>query len=86
MHFHGTYSSDRAQEGSREWAAAAYSTLSTDNSVLGVVPMKSDHDNRSANHENAGTPENFKPYVIPGARGRGGRNFTGNYSGDADVN
>ena len=47
--------------------------------------MSTDHDNESANRDNAGTPENYKAYVIPGARGKGGKNYTGSYSGEADI-
>ena len=47
--------------------------------------MDSDRDNWAPNHDKAGTPENFKTYVIPGARGKGGKNYTGTYSRDADI-
>jgi hypothetical protein len=33
------------------------------------------------NFDHAGTPESFKPYVIGGAMGGGGSNYTGSYSG-----
>ena len=32
------------------------------------------------NGDQAGTPENVKQYVVGGARGGGGSNFTGSYS------
>jgi hypothetical protein len=32
-----------------------------------------------------GTPENFKTFVIPGARGKGGKNYTGSYSRSAVI-
>jgi hypothetical protein len=67
------------------WSAAAYSSFSGDNTVLGVKPMNTDHDNPPANRDNAGTPENFKPSLIPGARGKGGQNYTGSYSGSAEI-
>jgi hypothetical protein len=38
------------------------------------------------NSDQAGTPENFKQFVIGGARGGGGSNYTGSYSGTAAVN
>jgi hypothetical protein len=47
--------------------------------------MNADHDNRPANFDNAGTPENFKTFVIPGARGQGGKNYSRSYSGSADI-
>jgi hypothetical protein len=62
-----------------------YSSFSTDNSVLDVKPMDSDHDNPASNYDRAGTPENYKQFVIPGARGKGGRNYTGSYSGGAQI-
>jgi len=37
------------------------------------------------NSDHAGTPENFKPYVIHGATGDGGRNYTGSYGGSVNV-
>jgi len=62
------------------WAAAAYSSaFSANNAALGVKPMDTDGDNLG-NHDLAGTPENFKQFVIPGARGKGGKNYTGTYS------
>ena len=67
------------------WSAAAYSSFSGDYNTLGVKPMNTDHDNPPANRDNAGTPENFKTFVIPGARGKGGKNYTGSYSGSAEI-
>jgi hypothetical protein len=37
------------------------------------------------NHDRAGTPENYKQFVIPGARGKGGKNYTCSYSRDANI-
>ena len=62
-----------------KWAAAVYSDCSTDYSVLGVKPVKSDKVNPYLNSDNAGTPENFKPYLIKGASGKGGSEYTGSY-------
>jgi len=82
----GTFASDVAGvDIGWRWAAAAYSSFSGDNTVLGVKPMNTDHDNPPANRHNAGTPENFKSSVIPGARGKGGKNYTGSYSGSAEI-
>jgi hypothetical protein len=67
------------------WAAAAYSSFSGDNTVLGVKPMDTDHDNTATNHDRVGTPENFKTFVIPGARGKGGKNYAGSYSRSASI-
>ncbi|HSZ00442.1 MAG TPA: MBG domain-containing protein [Terriglobales bacterium] len=82
----GTFASDVADiDIGWRWAAAAYSSFDTGNSTLGVKPMDSDHDNPASNHDRAGTPENYKQFVIPGARGKGGRNYTGSYSGGAQI-
>jgi hypothetical protein len=84
--FCGTFASDTAGvDIGWRWAAAAYSSFSSDNSVLGVKPMFTDHDNPGTNRDLAGTPENFKQFVIPGARGRGGKNYTGTYSRSAFI-
>ncbi|MGB8474833.1 MAG: hypothetical protein WCE61_12175 [Candidatus Acidiferrum sp.] len=58
------------------WAAAAYSSFSGDSTVLGVKSRITDHDNPAANRDHDGTPENFKQFVIPGAHGKGARNYT----------
>src|SRR5439155_361606 len=39
----------------------------------------------TSNSDHAGTPEAFKPYVIGGARGGGGSNYTGSLSGTVAV-
>jgi hypothetical protein len=67
------------------WAAAAYSSFSSSNNTLGVKPMDTDHDNQTTNHDHAGTPENYIQFVIPGARGKGGKNYTGTYSRSAAI-
>lgn len=67
------------------WAAAAYSSaFNAANAVLGVKPMDTDGDNPE-HHDLAGTPENYKQFVIPGARGKGGQNYTGSYSRSAAI-
>ena len=58
-----------------QWAAAVYTQFNTDYNALGVLALD------AADH--AGTPENYKAYVIGGARGGGGSNYTGSYSGTA---
>jgi hypothetical protein len=82
----GTFASDVANiDIAWRWAASAYSTFSSDNTTLGVKPMDTDHDNQATNHDRAGTPENYKQFVIPGARGKGGKNYTGTYSKSAVI-
>lgn len=63
------------------WAAAAYSSaFNANNPSLGVKPMDTDGDNPGTHPDLAGTPENYKQFVIPGARGKGGANYTGSYT------
>jgi hypothetical protein len=91
----GTFASDTAGvDIGWRWAAAAYSSFGGDNTTLDVKPMDTDRDNLAAtrddddprvNRDSAGTPENFKSSVIPGARGKGGKNYTGSYSGSARI-
>jgi Secretion system C-terminal sorting domain len=63
-----------------KWSAAVYSNFSADYNQLGVLPLHSiDH---------TGTPVNFaqKDNCITGAKGGGGSNFTGSWSGTVTVN
>jgi hypothetical protein len=68
-----------------QWAAAVYTQFSTDDTALGVKPVDGDQSNPYSNSDHAGTPEGFKQYVTGGARGGGGSNWTGSYSGTAAV-
>ena len=71
-----------------KWGAAVYKVFSTDYSILGVKPT---HTRACLynNSDHAGTPEgvdpnsgqSFKDFVIGGARGGGGSNWTGSWSG-----
>jgi len=82
----GTFASDvTSVDVGWRWAAAAYSSFSGDNTTLGVKPMDTDHDNQATNHDHAGTPQNYIQFVIPGARGKGGKNYTGTYSRSAAI-
>jgi hypothetical protein len=68
-----------------QWAAAIYrkADFSDDYNALGVKPVDDNQASAYHNSDHAGTPENFRPYVLGGARGGGGSNFTGSYSGTA---
>jgi len=68
-----------------KWAAAVYSSFSTDNNALSVKPVDSNSLSAYTNSDHAGTPEAFKAFVLGGARGGGGSNYTGGYSGTATV-
>jgi hypothetical protein len=75
-----------------KWGAAVYTTFSTDYNTDAIKPS---HSNSCAypNSDHAGTPEGFdaqsgnqfKSFVVGGARGGGGSNFTGSWSGTQDV-
>jgi hypothetical protein len=89
----GTFSSDAAGiTASWKWGAAVYKTFSADYNNLGVKPTHS----RSClynNSDHAGTPEGvdpgsgmlFKSFVVGGARGGGGSNWTGSWSSTQGV-
>ncbi len=73
------------------WGAAVYTQFTTDYNALGVKPG---HTNTCAynNSDHAGTPEGvnslnlpWKNFDIGGARGGGGSNWTGSWSGYVDV-
>ena len=68
-----------------QWGAAVYTQFSADHGALGVKPIDGDKASPYANSDHAGTPENFKPFVTGGARGGGGSNWTGSYSGTVAV-
>lgn len=63
-----------------QWSAAVYSQFSMDYNDLNVKLI---HTNT-----HAGTPQNFEQYVIGGAMGGGGSNYTGGWSstGSASFN
>ena len=56
-----------------KWAAAVYTTFSTDYNALGVKPVDGSAANPYPNSHHAGTPENFTDYVFAGARGAAAR-------------
>jgi hypothetical protein len=66
-----------------QWAAAVYTQFGADYNSLGVKPVDDNQGSQYQNSDHAGTPENFKQFVTGGARGGGGSNYTGSYSGTA---
>jgi hypothetical protein len=68
-----------------QWAAAVYTSFSTDYGSLGVKPVDSNSVSVYHNSDHAGTPEAYKTCVVGGARGGGGSNFTGSYSATKAV-
>jgi uncharacterized repeat protein (TIGR01451 family) len=68
-----------------QWAAAVYTQFATDPNADEVKPIDGDKLNPYPDSDHAGTPESDRPFVTGGARGGGGSNFTGSYSGTAAV-
>jgi len=68
-----------------KWSAAVYTSFTTSNGKIGVKPVDSNSLSTYTNSDHAGTPENFKAYLAAGARGGGGSNFTGSYSGTVGI-
>jgi hypothetical protein len=74
-----------------KWSAAVYSTFTSDYNALAVKPGHQTACGMS-NGDHAGTPEGvnnnnrpWKQFVIGGARGGGGSNWTGSWSGTQSV-
>jgi hypothetical protein len=75
-----------------KWGAAVYTTFSLDHNALGIKPTHT-HACLYNNSDHAGTPEGvdpgsgrpFKDFVTGGARGGGGSNWTGSWSGTVGV-
>jgi len=63
-----------------QWAAANYTTFSADPSLLGVKPVDDKTLSQYQNSDHAGTPENFKQFVVGGGTGGGASNYTGSLS------
>jgi hypothetical protein len=68
-----------------QWGAAVYTNFSTAYNVLGVKPVDDNKASQYKNADHAGAPENFKQFVIGGATGGGGSNYTGGLSSTASV-
>jgi hypothetical protein len=71
-----------------QWAAAVYRNagfLSGGYEGLGIKPVDDNKASGYQNSDHAGTPENFRSFVVGGARGGGGSNFTGSYSGTSSC-
>ena len=89
----GTFTSDTAGISvAWKWGAAVYRAFSLDYNVLGVKPTHT-HACLYNNSDHAATPEGidpasgqpFKDFVAGGARGGGGSNWTGSWSGTVGV-
>jgi hypothetical protein len=61
------------------WSAAVYTSFAP-HSGLNIKPKNGSTQNPYPNNNNAGTPENYKSFLVAGAKGGGGTNYTGSYS------
>jgi hypothetical protein len=79
----GTFTSSSPGTGiSWKWGAAVYNpTPEAAEKFVEPKPVHSTSLDKYKNSDQAGTPENFKQFLIGGARGGGGSNFTGSWSG-----
>jgi hypothetical protein len=68
-----------------QWAAANYPTFSANGNALGVKPVDDKTLSIYQNADHAGTPENFKQFVVGGGTGGGASNYTGSLSGTKCV-
>ncbi|HEY5621571.1 MAG TPA: PEP-CTERM sorting domain-containing protein, partial [Pontiella sp.] len=63
-----------------QWSAAVYTTFTDDMSLVGATPVDG-----AGGFSQSGSPANYSDYVVGGARGGGGSNFTGSNSGTGSV-
>lgn len=68
-----------------QWAAAVYTQFNTNYGALGIKPVDANNASAYTNSDHAGTPESYKSYLTAGARGGGGSNYTGSYSGTGSL-
>lgn len=68
-----------------KWAAAVYTNFNADLTGVQVKPVDDNSISAFQNSDHAGTSENYKAYVTGGARGGGGSNYTGSYSGTTSA-
>ena len=68
-----------------KWAAGVFTNFNPDYNALGVKAVDGTGHNQYPNSDHAGTPENYKSFVVQGATGGGASNYTGSLSGTAKV-
>jgi hypothetical protein len=68
-----------------QWGAAVYSNFNSDYNALGVKPIDDSHNDPYNNGDHAGALEQLKSYVVAGATGNGGNNYTGNFGPNTNV-
>jgi hypothetical protein len=62
-----------------DWGAAVYSKLGG-HADLDIKPVDHWRNNEYKNHDDAGTPENYKQFLKSGATGKGRKDYTGHHS------
>jgi len=67
------------------WSAAAYSSFTTAYASINVKATDANAYAPNANSDHAGTPENYKTFVVGGATGGGGSNYTGSLCSTQSV-
>ena len=69
-----------------KWGAAVYTSFNnTDYTTLGIKPVDSSTASQYRNSDKAGAPESYKAFLVAGARGYGGTNYTGGPDGGGYV-
>jgi len=87
VNWQASFSSDTAGvQVQWQWAAAVYTNFASSDSGLNVKAVDDNHFGPYSNSDHAGTPEDYKAFVIGGGTGGGGSNWTGSYSSTASVN
>jgi hypothetical protein len=70
-------SNSSAISASWKWGAAVYTQFTTNLAGITVKPVDASNLSAIPNSDPAGTPENFKAFLVAGARGSGGAQFVG---------
>jgi SdrD B-like domain len=68
-----------------KWGAAVYTSFGGSLDAVGAKAVDDMKVDAFKNNDPAGTPENFKAFVVRGATGTGGMNFTGGSSASKSV-
>jgi hypothetical protein len=76
----GTFSSTSNFNIQWEWSSAVYTSFSTNYNALGVKPVDDNKASSCQNSDPAGTPENYRKFVIGGGRCGGGSDYIGSNS------
>ncbi len=69
-----------------QWSAAVYSNFAIDYNALGVKPCDDGTASQYHNSDKAGTPETYRPFVVGGALGGGGTDYTGTATTSSTAN